>query len=192
MKKLKIAVLYGSYRSDRMGIRAAKFCINQLEGKCETVLLDAKEIDLPILDKMYKEYPEGEAPENMRTAAEELSSSDGYIVVTGEYNHSFPPGLKNLLDHFQREYLFKPSGILSYSIGSFGGVRVAVHARAVLAELGMSSVPATLSVPKISSALDQDGKTEDERMPNRFDRFSSELLWYAEALKTARQNGTPN
>lgn len=192
MKKLKIAVLYGSYRSDRMGIRAAKFCINQLEGKCETVLLDAKEIDLPILDKMYKEFPEGEAPENMRKASEELSSSDGYIVVAGEYNHSFQPGLKNFLDHFQKEYLFKPSGILSYSAGSFGGVRVAVHARAALAELGMSSIPTTQPVPKISSALDQDGKTEDERMAKRFDRFSSELLWYAEALKTARQNGTPN
>jgi len=82
MKKLKIAVIYGSYRSDRMGIRAAKFCLNQLEGKCETVFLDAKEIDLPILDKMFKEYPGGEAPENMRKASEALSSSDAYVIIT--------------------------------------------------------------------------------------------------------------
>jgi NAD(P)H-dependent FMN reductase len=191
MNKLKIAVIYGSYRSDRMGIRAAKFCMNQLEDKCETVLLDAKEIGLPILDKMYKEYAEGEAPENMRKASNELSSSDGFIIVTGEYNHSFQPGLKNFLDHFQKEYLFKPSGILSYSAGSFGGVRVAVHARAVLAELGMSSIPSTQPLPKISSALDSEGNTEDERMVKRFDRFSSELLWYANALKASRENGTP-
>jgi len=191
MKKLKIAVIYGSYRSDRMGIRAAKFCLNQLEGKCETVFLDAKEIDLPILDKMFKEYPGGEAPENMRKASEALSSSDAYVIITGEYNHSFQPGLKNFLDHFQKEYLFKPSGILSYSAGSFGGVRVAVHARAALAELGMSSIPSIQPVPKISSALDSEGNTEDSKMIKRFDRFSSELLWYAEALKVARENGTP-
>jgi len=95
------------------------------------------------------------------------------------------------LDHFQKEYLFKPSGILSYSAGSFGGVRVAVHARAALAELGMSSIPSIQPVPKISSALDSEGNTEDSKMIKRFDRFSSELLWYAEALKVARENGTP-
>jgi len=191
MKKLKIAVIYGSYRSDRMGIRAAKFCLNQLEGKCETVFLDAKKIDLPILDRMFKEYSEGEAPENLRKASEELHSSDAFVIVTGEYNHSFQPGLKNFLDHFQKEYLFKPSGILSYSAGSFGGVRVAVHARAALAELGMSSIPSIQPIPKISSALDSDGNAEDERLVKRFDRFASELLWYADALKPAREKGTP-
>ncbi len=191
MNRLKIAVIYGSYRSDRMGIRAAKFCLNQLEGKCETVFLDAKEIDLPILDKMHKEYADGEAPENLQKASDELYSSDAYIIITGEYNHSFQPGLKNFLDHFQKEYSFKPSGIVSYSRGSFGGVRVAVHARAVLSELGMSSIPSTQPIPNIDLALSEEGVAEDARMIKRFDRFSSELLWYANALKVARENGTP-
>ena len=127
----------------------------------------------------------------MRQASEELSSSDAYVIVTGEYNHSVQPGLKNFLDHFQKEYFFKPSGILSYSAGSFGGVRVAVHARALLAELGMSSIPSIQPIPKISSALDSEGNAKDERMEKRFDRFASELLWYANALKVARENGTP-
>lgn len=192
MKDLKIAIIYGSYRSDRAGIRAARFCLNQLKGKCETVFLDAKEIDLPILDRMHKEYSEGEAPANMQKASEELRSSDAFIVVTGEYNHSFQPGLKNFLDHFQSEYLYKPSGIVSYSAGSFGGLRVAVHGRAVLAELGMSSIPTILPIPKISSALDENGKPSDERMLRRFDGFSSELFWYAQALKRARAEGLPD
>ncbi|HKK37911.1 MAG TPA: NAD(P)H-dependent oxidoreductase [Cryomorphaceae bacterium] len=189
MKRLKIAVIYGSYRSDRMGIRAAKFCLNQLDGKCETVFLDAKEFNLPILDKMHKEFPDGEAPENMQKASDALRSCDGFIIITGEYNHSFQPGLKNFLDHFQKEYFFKPSAILSYSAGSFGGVRVAVHARAVLAELGMSSIPTIQPIPKISTTLDEDGIPADERMIDRFDRFASELFWYAEALKKARLEG---
>jgi len=191
MRKLKIAVIYGSYRSDRFGIRAAQFCLKQLEGKCETVFLDAKEIDLPILDKMHKEYPENEAPKNMQMASDELKSSDGFVLIMGEYNHSFQPGLKNFLDHFQKEYFFKPSGIVSYSRGSFGGVRVAVHARAALAELGMSSIPTIQPIPKIDSALDKDGNPSESKMVERFDRFLKELFWYAEALKAARENGTP-
>ncbi|MCZ4409238.1 NAD(P)H-dependent oxidoreductase [Cryomorphaceae bacterium 1068] len=190
-KKLKIAVIYGSYRSDRLGIRAANFCIDQLNEKCETIFLDAKEIDLPILDRMYKEYADGEAPENLQKASEALQSSDGYVIITGEYNHGFQPGLKNFLDHFQKEYFFKPSGVVSYSRGSFGGVRVAMHARAVLAELGMSSIPSIQPIPKIDSALDENGIAEDSKMIKRFDRFSTELLWYADAMKVARENGTP-
>lgn len=51
-----------------------------------------------------------------------LESADGFIIVTGEYNHSIPPALKNLSDHFQTEYYFKPSGIVSYSAGAFDEV----------------------------------------------------------------------
>jgi NAD(P)H-dependent FMN reductase len=192
MKDMKVAVIFGSYRSNRAGIRAAKFCLNQLEGKCQTAFLDAQEIDLPILDKMLKEFPEGEAPANMQKASAELRSADAFIIVMGEYNHSLQPGLKNFLDHFQSEYFYKPSALVSYSAGSFGGLRVAMHARAVVAELGMSSIPSIMPIPKITSALDENGKTEDERMIKRFDRFSKELMWYAEALKKARAEGLPS
>ena len=62
---------------------------------------------------MYKEYAKGTAPEPMETISAKLNDSDGFLLVTGEYNHSIPPALKNMLDHFQREYYFKPSAIAS-------------------------------------------------------------------------------
>lgn len=189
--ELNIAVIYGSYRSNRKGIRAASLAVSRLSGRCNATLLDAKAFDLPMLDKMYKEYKAGEAPEPMERLAGILKSSDGFVMVTAEYNHGLPAGLKNLLDHFQTEYLFKPVGILSYSEGSFGGVRAAVHLRAVLGELGMASISSMMPVPKVSNAIAEDGTAVEENTNKRFDRFAEELLWYADALKKARAQGTP-
>lgn len=188
---IQITVLYGSYRSNRAGIRAAEFAVEQLSEKCKVVFLDAKEIDLPILDKMHKEYEKGKAPEKLERISKVLAASDGFIFVCGEYNHSVQPGLKNLIDHFQPEYFFKPAGILSYSAGSFGGVRAAVHMRAVLGELGMVSISGMLPIPGIGKVFAEGGEIKDEKLPGRFTKFSDELLWYAKALKPARNEGTP-
>ncbi len=191
MTKHKIAVLYGSYREKRRGIHVARFVVDQLKSLCEPVLVDAKEHDLPFLNKMHKEFPEGEAPENMQNLSELLHACSGFVLVAGEYNHGMLPGLKNLLDHFQKEYFFKPAGIVSYSAGSFGGVRAAVHARAVLGELGMPTISTMMPFPTISKTFDANGNWDDEKMEKRFRKFADELLWYAEALSKAREQGTP-
>ncbi len=188
---LHISILYGSYRSKRVGIRAALFAQSLLQKRCKCTLVDAKAYELPMLDKMYKEYKAGEAPKSMQQLHDILSDSDGYVVVSGEYNHSLPPGLKNLLDHFQSEYIFKPVGIMTYSVGAYGGVRAAVHVRAVLGELGMASISSMYAVPKIASTLDENGGASESKQEERFERFADELLWYAKALKAAREEGTP-
>ena len=114
------------------------------------------------------------------------------MIVTGEYNHSVPPALTNLLDHFLEEYLFRPSAIVSYSGGQFGGVRAAVHLQAILCELGMPSIASTFPVPRVSAAFDEQGQELTPGAGRRFDRFAAELEWYAEALKRQRQEkGNP-
>ena len=98
---MNIAILYGSVRADRQGINAAKFISNKLsERKHSPVIIDPLEFNLPFLDKMHKEYSKGEAPVVMEKNHEILSKSDGFVIVSGEYNHSIPPALKNMLDHF--------------------------------------------------------------------------------------------
>jgi len=89
--------------------------------------------------------------------AELYRSVDGFLVVSGEYNHGIPPALKNLLDHFLEEYFWRPSGIVCYSAGGFGGVRAAMQLRMTLAELGMPSIPSILPIPRISETIDEDG-----------------------------------
>jgi NAD(P)H-dependent FMN reductase len=189
---LDLLVIYGSVRSGRQGIRAARF----IRTKCEerghnATLIDPLEYKFPLLDKMYKEYPSGEAPEMLERLAGLIHGADGFIIVSGEYNHSIPPALSNLLDHFLEEYFFRPSAIVSYSGGSFAGVRAAVQLRAMLGELGMPSISSIFSVPRVQEAFDQEGRPLDPAYDRRVKRFLDELEWYANALKEARKSGTP-
>jgi len=188
---LCVAVIYGSVRSDRQGIKAAKFMAKKLEErKHKVTLVDPKEFNLPFLDKMYKEYDKGKAPENLQKLAEIMESADAYIIVSAEYNHSLPAALKNLLDYFQSEYFYKPSGIVTYSAGPFGGVRVAVHLRAIMGELGTVSIPSMFAISAVQDAFDDEGNAIDKAYDRRITKFLDEFEWYGYALKEARKTDT--
>jgi NAD(P)H-dependent FMN reductase len=185
---LDLLILYGSVRSERQGIRAARFIEHQCRARGHQVFLaDPLDLQLPLLDKMYKEYAPGEAPAPLERLAERVRRADGYIVVSGEYNHTVPPALSNLLDHFLEEYFNKPSAIACYSAGHFGGVRAAMTLRAMLAEMGMSSIPSIFPVPRVQDAFAEDGTPADAAWEDRSAQFLEELEWYARALKAARE-----
>lgn len=185
---MKFAVLYGSTRRNRHGIHVARFVVSQLEKRGHDVtLLDAKELDLPMLDLMYKEY-DGDAPEKMKWAHDVLEAAEGFVVIGAEYNHSVPPGLKNMLDTFQQEFYYKPAGIVSYSAGPFGGARAAPHYRVILGELGMVTTSVMFSVSSIFKTMGPEGDlTENKDYERRIARFLNELEWYTEGLSRQRQ-----
>jgi NAD(P)H-dependent FMN reductase len=186
-RRLNTAVIYGSARRDRQGIKAARFVVRKLQQRDhEVTLIDTLEHELPFLDLMYKEYEDGKAPAAMETVAEVLRSADGFVIVSAEYNHSIPAALKNLLDHYQSEYLYKPSAIVTYSAGPFGGVRALVNLRAILAELGTPSIPSAFPVSQVGSAFDADGNPLVHAYEERIVKFLDEFEWYANALKNAR------
>ncbi len=160
--------------------------------------MDPVEKDLPLLDRTFGEFAEGgaengpPAPEALKELATLYRSADAFVFVTGEYNHGIPPALKNLIDHFLREYFWRPAGIVSYSSGSFGRARAAVHLRAVLGEVGLVTVPSMLPVPRVAEAFDAEGYPQDrDAWERRAGRFLGELCWYARALKAARAQGVP-
>jgi NAD(P)H-dependent FMN reductase len=187
-----ISIIYGSVRSARQGIKVARYLQQEVEKRGHKVhFIDPLEYPLPMLDKMYKEFGEGEAPENMERISQMLRDSDGFLIVTGEYNHSIPPALKNLLDHFQKEYLFKPSAIAAYSAGSFGGMRSAVHLRVIMGELGAPAISSLLPFPNIRSLFDENGQPGNDIIPKSTARFLDEFEWYIQALKAQREKGTP-
>ncbi|MFP3860795.1 MAG: NADPH-dependent FMN reductase [Bacteroidales bacterium] len=187
-----ISIFYGSVREERQGIKGAKYLEKKLkERNIEINFIDPMEYELPLLNKMYKEFEAGEAPASMQKLSKALNESDGFLIVTGEYNHSIPPALKNLLDHFQSEYLFKPSAIASYSAGPFGGVRAAVHVRAILGELGMPAISSMLPMPGIGKLFNEELVPQNDIVEPSTNRFLDEFLWYVEALKTQREKGTP-
>lgn len=189
---LDIPVILGSVRRDRIGLRVARYVTALLtERGHRAVLVDPVEYPLPLLDRMYKEYARGEAPAVLEQLAGIVRAADAYVVVSAEYNHSVPPALANLLDHFLEEYFFKPSAIVCYSAGPFGGVRAAMQLRAMLAEMGMSSIPSLLPLAKAHELFDDAGRPTGDRPGGSATRFVAELEWYAEALRAARERGTP-
>lgn len=187
-----VPVLLGSVRRDRQGIRAARFVMDMLTARGhEPVLVDPMELQLPLLDRMYKEHPNGGAPAELERLATLYRRADGFLMVSAEYNNGIPPALKNLLDHFLEEYFWRPSGIVCYSAGQFGGVRAAMQLRMTLAELGMPSIPSLLPIPRIQQALDEAGAPQADWLPKSAGRFLDEFMWYAQALRRQRDVGVP-
>ena len=186
----QILVLYGSYRSDRMGIRLANFVVSTLRSRgADAELIDAKAVSLPMLDRMYKEFAPGTAPPAMEALATKIKAADAFVFVTGEYNWGMQPGLKNLTDHFLEEWFWRPAAIVSYSAGRFAGVRANTAWHGTLSEMGMVVVSSTLAVGQIADALDANGQPVGalgEALQQAFPRFADDLAWWTEAAKAQR------
>jgi NAD(P)H-dependent FMN reductase len=193
--KDRILVIYGSYRSDRKGIRLADFVVASLRARGESPeLLDAKFIGLPMLDRMYKEYAKGEAPVAMEAVATKIRAADAFVFVVGEYNWGIQPGLKNLTDQFLEEWFWRPAAIVSYSGGRLSGARSNFLWHGTLSEMGMVVISSTLTVGPISQTLNATGEPIGEagqQLQRAFPRFADDLAWWTEAAKCQRARKAP-
>jgi len=191
----RILVFYGSYRSDRMGIRLAKYLVAQFAERSDDVeLIDAKAVGLPMLDRMYKEYEPGTTPAPMQALAEKIKAADAFVFVTGEYNWGVQPGLKNLTDHFLEEWFWRPAAVASYSAGRLAGARSNSAWHGTLSEMGMVVISSTLTVGPIGSALNAEGEPTGEAgkaLTQSFPRFADDLAWWTEAGKRQRAAKPP-
>jgi len=186
----KIALIVGSVRKDRQGIKVAKWIQQKLKERNHTVFfIDPVELDLPLLDRMYKEMTD--PPQKLKELQTMIKDADGYIPVTPEYNHSIPSALKNILDICLEEYFFKPSAIVSYSVGGFGGVNAAHQLRIIFAELGAPAISSSFPISKVQNVFDENGELLEKDYEKRVNRFLDEFEWYVEAFKTQREKGTP-
>ncbi len=192
---MKTVVMYGSMREGREGIKLAKYICKLLEERKHTVnFIDAKEVNLPILNKRYSDYEPGTAPQTLEHLAEIYKNTDGYILIAGEYNHSVQPGLKNLLDYFFKEYFYRPSGLVTYSISDIAGARAGVQWRIIADELGMPTIPIMLTIPQIQNQFDKEGNfLNNEKIIKNSKQFLDQFEWFEEALKNQRDSkGIPN
>ena len=181
----RILVFYGSYRSDRKGIRLADWLVRAFGARGdEAELIDAKAVGLPMLDRMYKEHPKGQAPEALETLAGKIRGADAFVFVTGEYNWGVQPGLKNLTDHFLEEWFWRPAAIASYSFGRLAGARSSYAWHNTLNEMGMVVISSTLTVGNIQATLDEHAQPcgeGGEALTRAFPRFADDLRWWTEA-----------
>ena len=191
----RILILYGSYRSGRQGIHLAEWLVRAFaERGASAELIDAKAVGLPMLDRMYKEYPKGEAPSALEALAEKIRVADAFVFVTGEYNWGVQPGLKNLTDHFLEEWYWRPAAIASYSAGRFAGARAGLAWHGILSEMAMVVVSSTIAVGGIGHAFDADGEPAGDgeaALIHAFPRFADDLAWWTQAAREQRKRAAP-
>jgi len=194
---MKFLVFLGTVRQSsppkpaRLGLRVAKACIECLESRFsehEIELIDALDYPLETVFKPHFSYLKGKAPSPLNELAEKISAADGFIMISPEYNHSMSPALANLLNHFGSSlFSYKPSAIVTYSAGQWGGMRAAVGMRTFLSELGCLSVSAMIHVPKAQEIFTEEGamQTGEDQTSwfDYFDRTFNQLTWWAKATK---------
>lgn len=195
---LNLLVFLGSVRDStpprpaRLGARVASACMAQLEAAGHQVrLIDPLEIDLPRPFKPEFAYARGRAPAGLSDLAAEIGEADGFVMISPEYNHSMSPALADLLNHFGSSlFSYKPSVIVTYSAGQWGGARAAVNMRTFLSELGCLPVSAMIHIPKATEIFDAEGRyledVEAARWAGYLGRGFDQLAWWAEAARARR------
>ena len=181
-RPLSIPVILGTTRKGRMSAHAARFMVGQIEGRADvtTELIDISKLPMPIDD----------AGEGIKDPAfsEKMAMADGLVIVTPEYNHSFPGLLKHVLDSCLKEYIHKAAGIIGVSAGPFGGVRAIQDFLPVMRELGLVNIFWDVNFGTVSKVFNESGKLLDEAFVSRADKFLNELIWMAKTLRYGRDN----
>ncbi|EDV20410.1 Chromate reductase [Trichoplax sp. H2] len=196
MTALKVVMFLGTVRENRIGLRVAKFIERKLkESNHNVTVFDPVELDLPLLTKPVFHYQDrADAPSKLVECEKTLKAADAIVLVSAEYNHSIPPALSNLIDYFgASSYSYKPSGIVCYSMGQYGGMRAAMQLRSMLGEIGSLSTSYIFGVPKAHQMFDEEGNPLNDYMNTSYQKFITQLDWYANALRNHRESvGTPN
>ncbi len=203
---MKFLVFLGSVRDStppkpaRLGLRVAKACLACLASRYteqEFELIDALDYPLPEVFKPHFSYPINQAPEALNHLAEKIDAADGFVMISPEYNHSMSPALANLLNHFGSSlFAYKPSAIVTYSAGQWGGMRAAIGMRTFLSELGCLPVSAMIHVPKAQEVFVEDGSAQPgQSQDSWFDYFGrtfNQMIWWAEAAKEHKAEVDPH
>jgi NAD(P)H-dependent FMN reductase len=181
-RPLSIPVILGTTRKARMSVHAARFMLGQIEKRdgIKTELIDISKLPMPIDDA-------GEAIKDPMFS-EKMVLADALVIVTPEYNHSFPGLLKHVLDSCLKEYIHKAAGIVGVSAGPFGGVRAIQDLIPVIRELGLVNIFWDVNFGTVSKIFDDSGKLLDEAFVSRADKFLNEPIWMAKTLRYGRDN----
>jgi NAD(P)H-dependent FMN reductase len=138
---LKVGIILGSTRPNRVGEGVAKWVFEQTRGRtdAEYELIDIKNFNLPLLDEpipaaMTDKYTQP----HTKAWSQKIASCDAFIFVTPEYNHGVSGALKNALDFLYNEWNNKVAGFVGY--GSVGGTRSVEQLRLIMAELQIATI----------------------------------------------------
>jgi NAD(P)H-dependent FMN reductase len=181
-RPLSIPVILGTTRKGRMSAHAARFVFEEVQRRegVKSALIDIAQLSLPTSDA-------GEAIKD-RIISDALTFADALVIVSPEYNHSFPGLLKHVLDGYLKEYIHKAVGIVGVSAGPFGGVRGIQDLLPVMRELGLVTIFWDVTIGNVGKVFDESGRLLDEAYVRRCGKFLDELLWMARTLRYGRES----
>jgi NAD(P)H-dependent FMN reductase len=183
-RPLRLAVIIGTTREGRFGPTVAEWFVEEARQRSDLAIdvLDLADTALP--DRLTAwDAPQ---PGEVTAVTPRLAAADAFVVVTPEYNHSYPAPLKTLIDWHMQEWQAKPVAFVSYG-GMGGGLRAVEHLRGVFAELHAVTVRDTISFHGAWARFDGDNRPIDAtECSAAVKAMLDQLTWWAEALRTAR------
>ncbi|MBB3049948.1 NAD(P)H-dependent FMN reductase [Prauserella isguenensis] len=176
---LRLVVIIGSTRSGRFAPVAAAWFADEVRKH--------HGFDVDVVDLQGMDLPDSlEGTADTEALGLRLAAADAFVVVTPEYNHSYPAPLKAAIDHFHGEWLAKPVGFVTYG-GMSGGLRAVEHLRGVFAELHAVTVRDTISFYNYPHQFGDDGVPNDAVSAGEAAKgMLGQLLWWGRALRDAR------
>ena len=186
---LHISIISSSVRIDRKSHRVALYFNNYLtENDLATVeILDLKEYNFPLFDNRLKHQKNPSA--QLLDFAKKVKVTDGIIIVTPEYNGSFPASLKNAIDVLYEEWHGKPISIVTVSSGAFGGTQALISVQFVLWKIGAWTVTNMFNVANVAEAYNASGHATDKDATDKLTKlFVEELLAAVDANTQVQTN----
>lgn len=182
---LRLVIIIGSTRHGRFGPTAATWFAARAARRRDlsTEVVDLADAGLP---STLTDVDEA-VPEQVAALAPRLAAADAFVVVTPEYNHSFPAPLKTAIDWYYREWHAKPVAFVAYGRES-GGLHAVAQLREVFAELHAVALPDPITLPRYWDQFAADGTWPrssagcNDQATVTLDR----LCWWARALRAAR------
>ena len=178
---MRIEIISGSPRQNSITHRVALALQKILKQKTEHQigLINIKDIDLSPVQAVFTSVEH--TPDQYKELAARIFQTDAFILVTPEYNGSYSTAMKNLLDHFPKQYR-KVFGIVTASPGALGGIRAAMQLQQLIYGLFAIGSPHMLIVPGVDKKFNADGELIDPLFEKNVTVFVNEFLWLAEQV----------
>jgi NAD(P)H-dependent FMN reductase len=181
-----IPIIVGSIREGRQSPRVAKFLERKLRatGRVNPQIVDLRELGLPLMEERLRFLKD--PPESVVSFGRTIAAADAVVIVSPEYNGSYPGALKNAIEFLSSEYRRKPFGIVTASSGNFGGMAALGPLRLLALAVGAYPIAASFPVSRVGESFDEEGTALDASYEKRVEAWLGELLWATGALAEAR------
>jgi len=189
---MKIQIIIGSTRPGRVGDKIGQWVYSQLskaQPEAEFELVDLLEFNLPLMNETIPPLGlQGKYTSEVgQKWADKIASADGYVIVTPEYNHSFPASLKNGLDYIGLQMAKKPVAFVSYSPLPSGGSRAVEQLIPVTVQLSTVTLNHPLNIANTMQLIDQQtGEVKADMYVEPAQKMAAEIVWWTKNLKKIR------